>query len=108
MSFKTDFIEAIANELAAHGRKTSGTNIAKALNNLGIKTKCGKMYSGKRGTYKIVNDAYNAAVARGDTQTAKNIATTITLPNGKAAWQKKYPPVQSQNSQTSATSVNNP
>ncbi len=107
MSFKTDFIEAIANILSEQEKTANGTQIAKALDTLGIRTKCGKKYKGKRGIYKIVRDAYNAAEARNDMQTAEKIARTITLTNGIVAWQKKYPQTQAQGCQTAITSTDN-
>ena len=76
----------IAQELGKRGAFMSVPCLARLTNDLGYRTNRGTMYSGGRGTYRLVRGAYYRFQQAGDQETAENIAFSFRKPDFSYAY----------------------
>ena len=78
---KYKFVEWVSRELSKHKAFMSVPALADLLNRAGYRTNYGSLYSGKRGSYRLVRGAYWRAKQRGDDHAAQTVAETFRKPN---------------------------
>ena len=88
MARHTGLIKEMAESLSNSGKTATFGQVGEALNDLGITTTYGTLYSGSRGTAKIVQDAYRDLENNGDPLGASKVAKAFTDDNGNYSWDK--------------------
>lgn len=86
---KYRMIAGLVGFLNNNGLIIHGETLAELLNTNGILTSYGTAYSGGRGVYHLIENAYNYFSNSNDMETAALIAETITNRYGEYAWAKK-------------------
>lgn len=84
---KYNIVAKLAHFLGENQMKMTGRSLADLFNTNEIRTSYGTTYSGGRGTYKLLRDAYHFFADKGDDKTAALIAETFVMPNGIHAWE---------------------
>ena len=82
-----EYIRQLANFLISTNTTMNIENLAIHLNWNKLKTKNGRRYKGKRGTYVLVKSTWKWLEKNGNKNEAKNVAKAFNKPNGKFAYE---------------------
>ena len=79
-------ISEIAEECSKNESTMTVTELARRLNEKGLKTSCGSEYSGGRGTYRLIQSAYWCYERKEEHDKAKHIADSFVNAKGNCVW----------------------
>lgn len=82
-----EYIRQLANFLILTNTSMSAENLAAHLNWNKFRTKNGKKYKGKRGTYVLVKSTWKWLEKINKIDEAKNVAKAFKTPDGKYAYE---------------------